>query len=340
MNRGLSLGHLRRSPRRTARAALRLPAFAWAAAVLLLAARSALAANAGPSVAGSQPPAASAPASAPLAPNAAVRFGNGPTFRNLIPSPLVEAQSAVEYTQLIERARNENRLLPSSDARVERVHSIVMRVAPFADKWSDRVRDWRWEINVVRSREIGMFCLPGGKLVVYSGLLDRLRLKDDELGLLFGHMIAHALREQVRDHLSAQQTAPFGTDPLPQLFGVTEFDGSPSQAPGLGGPILAMRYDATDETEADVIGADIAARAGFDPRAALSLWDKLADATRRDRGTGFIRIHPYSEARRLDIIKRLPDMLTLYAKTRGVAPDLLPDYPGVKAPKARPTRNR
>ena len=343
MNRGLSLGRLRRlrrSPRRTARAAPGLPAFAWAAAVLLLAARPALCANVGSSAAASQPAAASAAASVPLAPSAAVRFGNGPTFRSLIPSPLVEAQSAVEYAQLIERARGEGRLLPSSDPRVERVRSIVMRVAPFADKWSDRVRDWRWEINVVRSREIGIFCLPGGKLVVYSGLLDRLRLKDDELGLLFGHMIAHALREQVRDRLSAQQTATFGTDPLPQLFGVTELDGSPSRAPGLGSPILAMHYDATDETEADVIGADIGARAGFDPRAALSLWDKLADATRGDRGSGFIRIHPYSEARRLDIIKRLPDMLALYAKARGIGLDRLPDYPGVKSPKARPTHNR
>ncbi len=332
----------RRSARRTMPTQLIVCALASGAGLLLLLAvpPALAAANAGTGAATSQPSAASAPAPAALAPNAAVRFGNGPTFRNLIPSPLVEAQSAVEYMQLIERARNEGRLLPSSDPRVERIRSIVMRVAPFADKWSERVKDWRWEVNVVRSREIGMFCLPGGKLVVYSGLLDRMRLKDDELGVLFGHMIAHALREQVRDRLSAQQAAPFGTEALPQLFGVTELDGASPQAPGLGGPILAMRYDATDETEADVIGADIAARAGFDPRAALSLWDKLADATRGDRGAGFIHIHPYSEARRLDIIKRLPDMLAQYAKARGVEADRLPDYPGVKSPKARPTRNR
>lgn len=329
----------RRSRRRSRPAPVTVCTLASGAALLLmLAAQPALAASAAASATANQPVGASAPA--PLGPNGAVRFGNGPTFRSLIPSPLVEAQSAVEYMQLIERARADGRLLPSSDPRVERVRSIVMRVAPFADKWSDRVKDWRWEVNVVRSREIGMFCLPGGKLMVYSGLIDRMRLKDDELGVLFGHMIAHALREQVRDRLSAQQAAPFGTNPLPQLFGVNEFDGAPSQAPGLGSPILAMRYDATDETEADVIGADIAARAGFDPRAALSLWDKLADATRGDRGTGFIRIHPYSEARRLDIIKRLPDMLAQYAKARGVEPDRLPDYPGVKSPKARPTRNR
>lgn len=329
----------RRSRHCTVRPLVRIPALA-SAALALLAAQPVQAANPGASSAASAPAAAPAPASSPLAPNATVRFGSGPTFRSLVPSPLLEAQSAVEYTQLIERARGEGRLLPASDPRVERVHSILMRVAPYGDKWSERVKDWRWEVNVVRSREIGMFCLPGGKLVVYSGLLDRMRLKDDELGVLFGHMIAHALREQVRDRLSAQQAAPFGTDPLPQLFGVTEFDGSPPQAPGLGSPILAMRYDATDETEADVIGADIAARAGFDPRAALSLWDKLADATRGDRGTGFIHIHPYSEARRLDIIKRLPDMLAQYAKARGVDPDRLPDYPGVKSPKARPTRDR
>ncbi|GLU34268.1 M48 family metallopeptidase [Trinickia caryophylli] len=282
----------------------------------------------------------SAAGSAAYSSEPVVRFGNGPMFRNLLPSPLVEAQSAAEYTQLIERARSEGRLMPAEDARVERVRSIAMRIAPFAGKWSDRVKEWRWEVNVVRSREIGVFCLPGGKLVVYGGLLDRISLKDDELGVLFGHMIAHALREQVRERLSAQQT-PFGTSPLPQLFGVTEFDGAPpAPASELGAPILSMRYDATDETEADVIGSDIAARAGFDPRAAVSLWDKLAAATRSERGTGLIRAHPYSESRRLDILKRLPDMLALYAKARGVAVESLPAYPGVKPSTARPTRNR
>jgi predicted Zn-dependent protease len=284
-------------------------------------------------------------ASAPVAglapsytPGAEVRFGNSGMFRNLVPSPALEAQSAIEYVELVERARADGSLLPSTDARVERVRAIALRVAPFADKWSDRVKNWRWEVNVVRSPRIGMVCLPGGKILVYTGLLDRIRLHDDELGVLFGHEIAHALREQVRERLGTQQVLPLGASPMPRLFGVVEFGGATGTASGI--PFASIQYDATDETEADVIGGDIAARAGFDPRAAVPLWDKLADATRRDTANGFIHAHPYSEERRLDIIKRLPDMLALYAKARGVAVGQLPDYVGTRTTSAGAARRR
>ncbi|CAN7538759.1 M48 family metallopeptidase [Trinickia sp. LjRoot230] len=286
----------------------------------------------------SVPPAA-ASASA-YSPGESLHFGNGPMFRNPVSSQLLEAQSAADYAQLVERARSEGRLLPDGDPRVERVRTIAVRIAPFADKWSDRVKSWRWELNVVRSREIGMACLPGGKLIVYSGLLDRIHLKDDELGVLLGHEIAHALREQARERLGAAPPTLLGTNPIPQLFGVTNYDSTPTPASGIGAPIVPMKYDATDETEADVIGSDIAARASFDPRAAVTLWDKLAAATRADKPNGFIHTHPYSEARRLDIIKRLPDMLALYAKARGIPAERLPDYAGVKSSTSRPARNR
>jgi hypothetical protein len=272
-------------------------------------------------------------------PGGQVRFDNSAMFRNLVPPPILEAQSAVEYATLVERAREGGRLLPATDARVERVRAIAMRLAPFADKWSDRVKDWHWEVNVVRSSRIGMYCLAGGKIVVYTGLLDRIRLRDDELGVLLGHEIAHALREQVRERLGGQPSMPLGTNPIPRLFGVTELDGSTTTGASFGPSVVSTKYDATDETEADVIGADIAARAGFDPRAAVPLWDKLADATRRDKD-GFIRAHPYTVARRLDIIKRLPDMLALYAKARGVAVDRLPEYPGMRGMLDSVTRHR
>ncbi|PMS37670.1 peptidase M48-like protein [Trinickia symbiotica] len=273
-------------------------------------------------------------------PGTDIHFGNDAMFRNLVPPPILEAQSAVEYAALVERARESGRLLPASDARVDRVRAIAMRLAPLAEKWSDRIKDWHWEVNVVRSSRIGMSCLAGGKILVYSGLLDRIRLRDDELGLLIGHEIAHALREQVRERLGGQPPSiPLGANPIPPLFGVNGLDGTPATGATFGPPAASTKYDATDETEADVIGADIAARAGFDPRAAVPAWDKLADATRRDKD-GFIRAHPYTVARRLDIIKRLPDMLALYAKARGVSVNQLPDYPGMRGMLGTVTRHR
>jgi Zn-dependent protease with chaperone function len=264
-----------------------------------------------------------------------VRFGDVAPFRTLIPSALLEQQSADEYAQILDGAQHTGLLLPAADARVKRVRAIADQITPFALRWNERVKNWKWQVSVVRAPDIRMYCLPGGKIVVYSGLLDHVRLNDDELGMLFGHEIAHALREHARERLGEQQSSELGSGTIPQLFGLADLGATPL---GVGSQLLAMKYGATDETEADVIGSDIAARAGFDPRAAVTLWDKLAAATRGNRDQGFIYVHPYSAARRHDIVKRLPDMLALYAKTRGVAVEALPDYAGIVAVRRRVPR--
>ncbi|QGZ62807.1 M48 family metalloprotease [Paraburkholderia acidisoli] len=283
--------------------------------------------------AGSSPAATSAPAAA-IAPNTGrvVRFGNSAVYRNLIPSPMLEAQAASEFNEIVRGAAHSNRLYADSDPRVQRVRAFVDRLAPYALKWSDRVKNWKWEVAVIRSTDIRMYCLPGGKIVVYGGLLDRVKLNDNEFGMLLGHEIAHAVREHVRERLGEQQAAQIESGSVPQLFGLADLGVFPL---GIGSQLVEMHYGRADETEADVIGGDIAARAGFDPRAALTLWDKLAVATRADRDQGFIYVHPYTPARRADIAKRLADMMPLYAKAIGKPLDALPDYEGMAAPQRR-----
>jgi predicted Zn-dependent protease len=251
---------------------------------------------------------------AAIAADAPLGFGATRPFRNALPPPVVEAQSQAEYDRLIGRARAAGLLLPDDDMRVMRLRALLEKLTPFAAKWSDRAKTWQWEVNVVRSSDARMVSLPSGKLIVYSALAQRIRLTDDELAMLFGHEMAHALREQVREELG-EQSAPLGTVAFARLFGVTEFGDASAPAPAAS--LTGIEFDATDETEADVIGTDIAARAGFDPRAAIVLWDKLALAARRG-GTGSF-MDPYNAARREDLVKRLPDMLALYAKARAIA---------------------
>ncbi|NVI05534.1 M48 family metallopeptidase [Paraburkholderia youngii] len=301
-------------------------------------------ANAGPAGAsgasGSAPSAgASAPAAVPppyyVSPQ--LRYGGYMVFRNLIPSSMLEAQAAEEFSQIVYGASHANRLYGDTDARVTRVRSIIDRMIPYSLKWNERAKGWKWEVAVVRSNDIRMYCLPGGKIVVYSGILDRVRLNDNEVGMLIGHEIAHALREHARmrlGQLQASQLDSSGT--IPQLFGLADLGMAPL---GIGSRLLEMKYESTDETEADVIGSDIASRAGFDPRAAVTLWDKLAQATRGNREQGFIYVHPYTPARRDDIIKRLPDMLSLYAKAIGKSVDELPDYAGIGRPTRKTARD-
>jgi Peptidase family M48 len=295
--------------------------------------------SAQPPAAAKAPAAASAPATVPppyyVSPQ--LRYGGYMVFRNLIPSPMLEAQAAGEFNQIVYGASHQNRLYGDTDARVVRVRSIIDRMIPYSLKWNERAKGWKWEVAVVRSNDIRMYCLPGGKIVVYSGILDRVRLNDNELGMLIGHEIAHALREHARmrlGQLQASQLDSSGT--IPQLFGLADLGMAPL---GIGSRLLEMKYENTDETEADVIGSDIASRAGFDPRAAVTLWDKLAQATRGNGERGFIYVHPYTPARREDIVKRLPDMLPLYAKAIGKSVDELPDYAGIGRPTRKPARD-
>ncbi|HKT96403.1 MAG TPA: M48 family metallopeptidase [Paraburkholderia sp.] len=293
-------------------------------------------ASSGGSAAQGNPAATSGNAGAgtPGSPNTGhvVRFGNIAAFRNLIPSPMLEAQAAAEYNEIVRGAAHSKLLYPDSDPHAQRVRQFVDRLAPYALKWSDRVKSWKWEVAVIRSPDIRMYCLPGGKIVVYGGLLDRVKLNDNELGMLLGHEIAHAVREHVRERLGEQQAAQIEAGVVPQLFGLADLGMFPL---GIGSHLVEMHYGHDDETEADVIGSDIAARAGYDPRAAVTLWDKLAVATRADRDQGFIYVHPYTPARRADIVKRLADMMPLYAKAIGKPLASLPDYQGIPAVQKR-----
>ena len=292
-----------------------------------------------PSAAAKAPAGASAQAAVPppyyVSPQ--LRYRGYMVFRNLIPSPMLEAQATEEFGQIVYGAEHANRLYSDTDPHVTRVRSIVDRMIPYSLKWNERAKGWKWNLAVIRSNDIRMYCLPGGKIVIYGGLLDRVRLNDNELGMLIGHEIAHALREHARmrlGQLQASQLDSSGT--IPQLFGLADLGMAPL---GIGSRLLEMKYENTDETEADVIGSDIASRAGFDPRAAVTLWDKLAQATSSSREHGFIYVHPYTPARREDIVKRLPDMLPLYAKAIGKSVDALPDYAGIGRPVRKQARN-
>ncbi|MET3556864.1 MULTISPECIES: M48 family metallopeptidase [Burkholderia] len=282
-----------------------------------------------------QPSGGAVPSKAYAPTSQQVRYGDAIAFRTLIPSPLLEQLTASEYAQIVQTAADSDRLLPANQPRVKRLRAIVMKLAPYSVKWNDRVKSWAWDVNAIRSRDIRVTCLPGGKVLVYGGMLDRVRLNDDEFGVLLAHGIAHALREHARSNLSTASQTSLRAAALPPLFGV----GDPlPQALNLGARLQTLRYDPTDETEADVIGGDIAARAGFDPRAAITLWDKLAAATRANKTSGFIYTHPYGATRRQDLLNRLQDLMPLYAKATGKRVDTLPDYAGISAQRRKVAR--
>ncbi|WP_158601830.1 M48 family metallopeptidase [Pararobbsia silviterrae] len=252
--------------------------------------------------------AAEAPAADSRDPTGELRVGNPMAIRGAATDAMLEQIASIEYRQLIGDALAQHRALAQTDPRVRRVRGIVDDLTPYAFKWNEHASKWTWEVNVVRSARLDAYCMPGGKVVVFTGLFDKLRPTDDELAMLIGHEIAHALREHARVMLDASMLSRYrGTLSAPQLFGYSDFDFDS----GSGFPDL--RYDADDEREADVIGTEIASRAGFDPRAAVTLWQRIAAIDHR-MPVELAETHPITMARIDDLRRRQPDMLAIYEK--------------------------
>ena len=240
-----------------------------------------------------------------------VDVGKPSSMRNLVPAGTIEKQAAQEYEQLKRQAASKRALGPDDHPQVRRLRAIAARMIPFVDRFNPLARQWRWEVNLIGSKQINAFCMPGGKIAFFSGILDTLKLTDDEAAMVMGHEIAHALREHARARMAKSQIAQFGANLLGELVAGGRYAG----AFQMGGSLLSLKFSRDDESEADVVGLDLAARAGFDPRAGISLWQKMAAANSR-APLEFLSTHPAGNNRIKDIERHLPDVMPLYERAR------------------------
>lgn len=234
----------------------------------------------------------------------------------LVSSAEVNRSAEKAYAQTIQEARAKN-LLNRNPAQVQRVRGIAGRLTAVTGVFRPDAPGWRWESNVISSNDLNAWCMPGGKMAVYTGLMDKLALTDDELAAVMGHEIAHALREHGRE--KAGQAA--GVDLAATLGGVIGayygLDASIGQGVvGAAGDLAFMRPNSRGmEQEADRIGVELAARAGFDPLAAISLWEKMGRAS----GSGtpqWLSTHPSNETRLADLRVYAERVQPLYRAAR------------------------
>lgn len=162
------------------------------------------------------------------------------------------------------------------------MRTIASRIIPYAGRFKKDTDKWRWEINLINTKEANAFCMPGGKIVFYTGLLEGLSLTDDEIVIVMGHEIAHALREHARERMAKGKLTEQGVGLLGSKIG----GGRYTEAFQAGGGLLNLKFSRDDESEADIVGLDLAARAGYDPRAGVSLWKKWARPTNVPRCNG------------------------------------------------------
>lgn len=249
------------------------------------------------------------------------------SLRKLVPEAELEAASLQQYDAMKQQAGKQGALVPASDPQVQRLRQIANRIIPHAERWNQRANEWQWEVNLIDAKEINAFCMPGGKIAFFSGLLNTLKLTDDEVAIVMGHEIAHALREHGRERVAKSNLTNAGAKLLGLgLSAVLGVDPNlTGAATGLGANLAMMTFSRSDETEADLVGLDIVARAGYDPRAGIALWQKMGMISQNNMPQWF-STHPAGKNRIAEMEKQMPAVMLLYAKAKGKQLAALPPY--------------
>ena len=228
----------------------------------------------------------------------------------LVPAEKVEGAATQQYGQMMAEARRKGALAPDEHPQVVRLRAIAQRIVPFSNEWNERAKGWRWEVNLLGSKQINAFCMPGGKIAFYSGILQQLQLDDDEVAAIMGHEVAHALREHARERIGKSNATGVALSLGASLLGLGAIG---DVAANLGTQLLSMKFGRDDETEADLVGLELAARAGYDPAAAVRLWQKMGQAS-KGAPPQWLSTHPSNTSRIQDIQANLHKVQPLYAR--------------------------
>jgi predicted Zn-dependent protease len=231
----------------------------------------------------------------------------------LISSQELDQVAAQSYNKLKSDAAAKGTLNADS-AMQQRVRAIAARLEPQTRVFRADAPAWKWEVNVIGSNELNAFCMPGGKIMVYSGLIRQLNLSDDEIAIVMGHEIAHALREHSREQVSQAIAAQTAIGVGTALLGLGSV--SSDVANVAYQTLVATRFSRSDESEADRIGLELAARAAYDPRAGVSLWQKMMKASSGGHPPEFLSSHPADSSRVREIEALLPIVMPLYTAAR------------------------
>ena len=253
----------------------------------------------------------------------------------LVPEEQLESQALRDYAQITMSAQMRGALVSSLDERVLTLRRLTQRLIKETPHWSGSAAAWRWEVNLVRDSQINAFCMPGGKVVVYTGLLQTLGLSRDELAVVLGHEMAHALREHSRQRL-AKSLAAQGVSRSVGVVASGVLGVDPRLTDRLaieGANLWALKFSREEETEADLVGLDLAARAGFDPRAGLTLWRKMAQTSSREAAQ-WLSTHPSHENRIREIERHLPQVMPLFEQAEHL--ERVRTYHLDEAPRAKP----
>ncbi|WP_435979128.1 M48 family metallopeptidase [Psychrobacter sp. DM4] len=230
----------------------------------------------------------------------------------LVSNEQVLQMSAQSYAKTLQDAKKA-RVLDTNRAQLNRLKNISNRLISQVGVYRPDAAKWNWEVHTIKSNQLNAFVMPGGKIMFYSGIIDRLNLTDDEIAAIMGHEISHALREHSRERLSRQYATQTGIGVAASIFGLSQ---GQAQIANVAGDLgLSRPHSRTQESEADQIGLELMARAGYNPQAAITLWQKMQRASQGEPPQ-FLSTHPTSGNRIAEIQSLLPRVMPLYQKSR------------------------
>ena len=254
--------------------------------------------------------AAGATLALPGAAREGVDVGDTSALAKLVPAGQIEQAAAQQYAQMQQQAIQQRALAPADHPQAQRLRSIAQRIIPYSYDWNPRAREWRWEVNLIGSPQINAFCMPGGKIAFYYGILTKLSLSDDEVAMVMGHEMAHALREHARERMAKTMATRGAIEIGSAILGL---GGGGRYLADMGGQLLTLQFSRSDESEADLVGMELAARAGYDPRSGVTLWQKMA-AANKGAPPQWLSTHPAGATRIRDIESNLPKVDPLYER--------------------------
>jgi Zn-dependent protease with chaperone function len=227
----------------------------------------------------------------------------------LVSAESLEKQSSALYAQTVSKAKQTGTLLPATHSSAKRVTTIANRLIAQTPVFRADAKNWAWDVSVLKSDTVNAYCMPGGKIVVYTGIIDKLKLTDDELAAVIGHEMAHALREHSREQVS-QKTLQQQGIALAGMFGGLS-PAAINQTQQLGELAISLPFSRHMETESDLMGMELMARAGYNPKAASNVWRKMTQLN-GSSDASFLSTHPSNANRISDLEANLPKVLPLY----------------------------
>jgi len=226
----------------------------------------------------------------------------------LVSSAEVNQAAEQEYQKVIGQARQQGKLNQNAQ-QVQRVRTVAQRLIPQTRAFRSDAPGWKWEVNVITDSQLNAWCMPGGKIAVYTGLVEKLNLTDAELAAIMGHEIAHALREHGREQVSRQTATGLAVGVASAALGLG--DAGSQLASMVADVTFNLPHSRTDEVEADRIGVELAARAGYEPHAAVSVWQKMLQSS-SGGPPQFLSTHPAPENRLSDLKVYADRVMPLY----------------------------